>query len=337
MRAERRSTDVRNSGGSNTISQKQEQKPSLFTGLCFGQSTNNQQQQQKPSLFGSETQSIQQRPLLGNSGSVSLGLTMGQGNSQSQQQTIPGVKIDVSQIRGTTRFNDLHEEVKKEIEHIDALLQLQISFKEQCDAVMPVHEQNLSYIPNDVAFIQAKVDTVELALDNDSSITNQMKGVVQKDADNANISFRAIENLKLPQQFHYSGMWHGAASTVSPPRDVSGVDSADDSMDLVSYFQNSASEMSKTLITFQQNIAEIEAHLQTVEASTIAQSQQPTFERGRHGAARSKDDQVRELATVLREFEGGILSVAGKVGVVREKVTILVMGRQGQGQGRRRY
>jgi len=248
------------------------------------------------------------------------GLTMGQGNQQ--QQTTPGVKIDVSNIRGTTRFNDLHEELQKQIEQIDAFIQQQINFKEQCDALMPAHDQNIKSIPNDVEFVTGKADTVELALDNDGQAINSMKGIVQKDADNARLSFRAIENLKLPQQFHYSGMWHGSNGAVSSQ------DSSGESMDLVSYFSNCAAEMTKTLDTYQGQIGEIEAHLRTVEANTISQSQQLMFRRGGDGGARSAEDQIRELAAVLREFEGGIINIAVKVGSVREDVQEILLKQQ---------
>lgn len=257
------------------------------------------------------------------------GLTMGQGNQQPQS-TVPGVKIDVSNIRGTTRFNDLHEELQKQIEQIDSFIQQQISFKEQCDALMPAHDQNVTSIPNDVEFVKGKADTVELALDNDSQAINTMKGVVQKDAEHARLSFRAIENLKLPQQFHYTGMWHGHSSTMTPPRNGAGASEggSDEPTDLVTYFSNCATEMTKTLDTYQQNISEIETHLRTVEASTIAQSQQLMFRRGRDGGSRSSEDQVRELAAVLREFEGGIINVAGKVGAVREDVQEILLKQQ---------
>jgi len=259
------------------------------------------------------------------------GLTMGQGNQQ--QQTVPGVKIDVSTIRGTTRFNDLHEELQKQIEQIDAFIQQQISFKEQCDALMPAHDLNLTSIPNDVEYVKGKADTAELALDNDSQAINTMKGVVKKDADNAELSFKAVENLKLPQQFHYTGMWHGHSSTIVPQRSRGGSSqgNSEEPADLVSYFSTCATEMTNTLKTYQQNISEIEAHLRTVEANTIAQGQQLMFKRGRDGGSRSSEDQIRELAAVLREFEGGIINVAGKVGTVREEVQEILLKQQDLG------
>lgn len=259
---------------------------------------------------------------------------MGQGNAP-QQQTVPGVKIDVSNVRGTTRFNDLHEELQKQIEQIDAFIQQQISFKEQCDALMPAHGQNLLSIPADIDFIKSKLDTVELALDNDSSAINTMKGVVQKDAENARVSFRTVENLKLPQQFHYTGMWQGASSAVSRHAESSnvpdGVAAGGRPASLVSFFSESADEMSKTLGAYRQNISEIEAHLHTVETSTILQTQQAMFQRGKDGGRRSRDDRMRELIAVLKQFEAGIVAVAGRVGGARDGVQELIIESQAPG------
>lgn len=254
---------------------------------------------------------------------------MGQGNQQSQQQTVPGVKIDVSNVRGTTRFNDLHEELQKQIEQIDAFIQQQISFKEQCDALMPAHDQNLSSVPADVEFIKNELENLELTLDNDSRDINALKGVVQKDAENARVSFRAIDNLKLPQQFHYAGMWQNA-SAVSRVPELPSLDGTGQPANLVSFFSDSASEMSKTLEGYKQNITEIESHLRTLESSTVTQTQQTMFQRGKDGGARSYEDQMRELIAVLREFEAGILSVASRVGGVREQVHDLAVAGQSQ-------
>jgi len=262
------------------------------------------------------------------------GLTMGQGNAP-QQQTVPGVKIDVSNVRGTTRFNDLHEELQKQIEQIDAFIQQQINFKEQCDALMPAHERNLLSIPADVDFIRSKLDTVELALDNDSSAINSMKGVVHKDAENARVSFRTVENLKLPQQFHYTGMWQGASSAAARHADgthaVGGGAAGAGPASLVSFFSESADEMSKTLGAYRQNIGEIEAHLHTVETSTVVQAQQAMLQRGKDGGRRSRADGMRELIAVLKQFEAGIVAVAGRVGGAREEVEQLIVETQAQG------
>ena len=47
-------------------------------------------------------------------------LTMGQGNN-AQTGTVPGTKIDLSNLRPTTRFSDLHDDLKKQIEELNTL------------------------------------------------------------------------------------------------------------------------------------------------------------------------------------------------------------------------
>lgn len=247
---------------------------------------------------------------------------MGQSISQPQQQTVPGVKIDLSNIRGTTRFNDLHEELQQAIEKVDAFIQQQIAFKDQCDALMPAHEQNLSTVPSDVEYVRDQLETTQLALENDTTAIADVKSTVLKDAENARVGFRAVENLKLPQQFHYAGMWPSR----TPPR--AGV--ADDSLsdpglaDLLSYFNQTTSSLSSTLEKYQSNLSEIENHLTNVERTMVSQGQQLAFRRGKDGVGRNREDQVRELEAVLREFETGIVSVAEKVGKVREGVADVI-------------
>ena len=93
--------------------------------------------------------------------------------------------------------------------------------------------------------------------------------------------------------------------------------------------------MSKTLESYKRNIAEVEAYLKGIESSTVQQLQRVQFTKGRDGGGRSAEDQVRELTAVLREFEGGIVGVAGKVTEVREKVQERILG-EGDNDGRRR-
>ena len=122
---------------------------------------------------------------------------MGQGTGQPQQ-TVPGVKMDLSNIRGNTRFSDLHEDLQKEIQAIDDFIQKQISFKESIDQALPRAEESIKTIPTDVTFLTGRADTVELALDNDAQAIKGLKELVHEDAEDAKLSFRAIENLKLP-------------------------------------------------------------------------------------------------------------------------------------------
>lgn len=109
--------------------------------------------------------------------------------------------------------------------------------------------------------------------------------------------------------------------------------------DLLSYFSAQAEGMAGTLEGYRRSVQDIEAHLKGVETNTVQQMQQLAFTRGRDGGQRSAEDQVRELAAVLREFENGIMAVAGKVGGAREGVTELIVNgaRPLNGRGGRRF
>src|SRR5271156_1108431 len=102
-------------------------------------------------LGNMQSQQSQPQAQSGMFGGGALGGGLGQSNNQ---QTVPGVRIDTTNIRGTTRFNDLHEDLQKQITQIDEVIQAQIRLKHDCDAIMPSHESQLSNIPHDVEFIR---------------------------------------------------------------------------------------------------------------------------------------------------------------------------------------
>jgi len=250
------------------------------------------------------------------------------GQYTQQQQTIPGVRVDLSGLKSTTRFNDLYEEVQKIIENVDNFILGQMHFAGECELAMPKIASALEHIPGDVEFCSRKLDAFQQCLENDASAIDASKTLVREDATDASLSFRAIQNLRMPQQFHHTGLWGvGPASQgVGLALQDQGEDGG--STDLVGYFTKQTEEMEKSLETFKKNIAEVETYLQGVEASTIQQLQRVQFTKGRDGGQRSADDQIRELAAVLREFENGILGVAGKVGGVREQVQETILGEE---------
>ena len=251
-----------------------------------------------------------------------------------QATVVPGVRIDVSAIRGTTRFNDLHDDLQRQIEAIDTFILTQMHFKTECDSVMPKIESQSLYIPNDVEFVRGKLDTMQQALENDAQAIDSVRRTVKRDAADARLSFRAVDNLKLPQQYHYTGLWNVPAVSQSAGPKLPGDDDEGGGTDLVSYFETQAEEMTGRLEGYKRSVHDIEAHLKGVEANTLRQMQQLAFTRGRDGGQRSAEDQVRELAAVLREFENAIMAVASKVGGAREEVTELNLGAVGGQTGR---
>ncbi|KAH6676334.1 hypothetical protein B0J14DRAFT_585299 [Halenospora varia] len=296
-------------GGLNTQNQP---KPagSLFGGLG---STQNQQPQQQNSMFGaSQAQNTNQ------SSGFPGGLSFGQGNTQNQQ-TVPGVRISVHELRGTTRFSDCHEQIQKEIERFDEMLQMQIRLKNDCDAIMPAHDQQLSQIPNDVTFCNRKLTGVEGALVSDVKAIAQVRESIKIDAENAKLSFRAVDNLKLPPQYHNSGVWQTASSNGRASQN-----GEEEAQDIVGLFSKTADELSSTLTKYQNNLVEIEQHLRGVESGSAQQIN--AFIAKKNGGSTNVENPTAELFAVLNEFEQSVLGVAGKVGAAREGVQTLQLG-----------
>jgi nucleoporin p58/p45 len=244
------------------------------------------------------------------------GLSLGQGNAQSQQN-VPGVRIDLTNLRGTSRFNDLYDDLQQTIMRMDEVVQGHIKLKHDCDAIMPAHDQQLSQVPGDVAFCSRKLVGVEGALVSDVKSIAVARDLVKVDAENAKLSFKAIDNLKLPPQYHNTGIWSTKSS-----ENQSG--NGEEEQDIVGLFSSTADELSSTLTRYQTNIAEIEQHLRGVEVGSAQQIN--AFIAKRSGSSNAHEDPVAELAAALREFEQSILGVAGKVGGARESVQTLQLG-----------
>lgn len=250
---------------------------------------------------------------------------------------MPGVKIDLSNIKSTTRFSELHEDIQKEIVRIDDLIQQQISYKEQITAAMSGHSQTMSYIPNDVSYLQDRLNLVETVLDNDASDIQRIKETITQDAKDARLSFTAIENLKLPSQFHHHpGM--GGFSLPSKSTQQSSADGEDDdgSTDLTSYFNTKHKVIEQTLQQHNKHLSEIESHLKTVEVGTMRKVTRLMEERergqmdGDEGRTSKTQEDLRELGEALRAVETMILSLAGKVGEAREGVIEVTLGAVGR-------
>ncbi|MCJ1472436.1 Nucleoporin nup49/NSP49 (Nuclear pore protein nup49/NSP49) [Lambiella insularis] len=321
-------------GGQTQNSQQQQGGGGGFSSLnqpafLGGTGSNQSQAQQRPTLASQTSNFATSQQPQKSMFSTSIGQY-----SQSQQ-VIPGVRVNLSELRPTTRFNDLHDEVQKVIETVDNFIQNQITLADECESVMPRVASALSHIPIDVEFCARKFDAAQQALENDAVDIELGRKVVRRDAADARLSFKAIQNLRLPQQFQHSNLWSAPpAAQINIPMLQTELAEEDASTDLVSYFSKQADEMTKSLDNFKNHLAEVEIYLKGIEATTVQQMQRVEFTRSRDGGQRSADDQVRELAAVLREFEGGILGVAGKVGGVRVQVQEAML-EEATNQGRR--
>ncbi|KAF1846757.1 uncharacterized protein K460DRAFT_356389 [Cucurbitaria berberidis CBS 394.84] len=313
-------------------------KPSLFgsstqqtttTPSLFG-NANPQQSQATPSLFGSmqqpQPQPQQQNTLFGGMNTQNRPAALGGstlGASQLGASAQP-VQMTLDSIRGTTRFNDLHPELQTLIQQFDEGIQRKISYCNQIRETLPSTEKDIATIAPDVAYIGSFLSTVEAGLDNDSANIARLKGLVKKDAEDATLSFRAIENQRLPAQFHYRNSANLTASSAKTPA-TTALDEDDPTkpVDLMGYFNRRTDELGSTLDVYQRQIREIEAHLRTMEAGTLEKAQQLT------GSRSGPRDQRRELVEALKAIEGAILDSAKKVGQVRDEVTKQTLGNVG--------
>ena len=254
------------------------------------------------------------------------------GQLSQQQQTVPGVRVSVNELRPTTRFNDLHEELQKIIENIDNFVLDQMRFQSECELAIKNVEDASEPVPNEVENSRTALDAVQQALENDAQAIDEVKKLSNADASNAKLSFNAVATLRLPQQFQRSTAWYapGTSHLTAPSLIDDEVEGAATS--LISYFSNQADEISKTLNSYKCRMSEVEAYLDGLEVSIANRMQQLVFVRGQDGGSKSIEDQVKELAVVLREMESGISGVAGKVTGTREKVQEVILDEVGNSQ-----
>ncbi|CAK7265691.1 hypothetical protein SEPCBS119000_001647 [Sporothrix epigloea] len=280
---------------------------------------------------------------------------------QQQPQVVPGVRIDLTNLRGTTRFNDLQESLQKDIVAFDSLVQSYIEQKNQVDAFLPAHSESLEAIPGDVRFVARKYDGVSGAMASDLQAIQALRETVKQDAEHAQLSFKALDNQKLPAQFHTSGLWSTAgraASRNGRGRDGAGGDDRSDGKngdrasggdgggrtDLINYFSHTGDEIGQQLRRLESNLGEIEVHMYSVQAGLLEQLQRIAASSSSAGSSAggasasagingghdsngsSSHNKVAELAGVLRDFEESILTVASVVGSARESMTGLQLG-----------
>lgn len=219
-------------------------------------------------------------------------------------------------IKGTTRFSDLHPSIQSEILALDEAIQMKVSRANGTRESLPKHVEDVASIAPDVTYIENYLSTVELGLDNDSINIAQVRALVKADADDAALSFRAVENQKLPSQFHYGNPSSLASSTAKSPHSASlASDDTIKPVDLVGFFKRRTASLGDSLDVYQRQIRELETHLRTMEAGTMEKAHQLS------GSRSSSNDQRRQLVDALKAIEGAILDSAKKVGQVRDDVT----------------
>lgn len=307
--------------------------------LYSGGGTQNTQQQQQ------QQQSQAQKPTLSLFGGQSTTTQQPMQQSTAAGTVVPGVKVDLSNLLPTTKYESCADEIRTELERFDTFVLNQINMCNEVANLLPSIADQGATIPNDVEFVGGKLDTMQQALENDAGDIENLRSLVSRDAAEAQVAFRAIDTLKLPLQYQStggSGWWSvpdqkqslGSTrkNTLALPDDVESDPATATSVNgvpvnLVDYFSQRSDEMGSVLERYTGHVKEIEDHLHGVEVTLNRQIHEFV-------ASRSRDDNsggpsnsaLNDLAAVLGDVETGILGVASRMGGVSEQVQEVVLG-----------
>lgn len=261
-----------------------------------------------------------------------------QSTNNTANATVGATKIDLDNLRPTTRFEDCVDQVKQEMEAIDKMIQEQEKYAKEIEAFLPKHGEDVNSIAPDVTFITDKAEDVEQALSSDAQGVDAQRKNAERDRKDVERCQRIVTNLSLPQGYQYSGMnstygsMYGQQRPQQPQNSTNNrEDSNNYDTDLIgNYFVPLAGDLQKTMDAYASNLSEIESHMRVIESSAVHQAQQLAQRKaGVGGQQNGGDATVRELADTLRGFEESILGVASVVGECRDGVNELVLGRVG--------
>lgn len=339
-----------NTGGSSLFGGNTQQNTGGSS--LFGRPNPNGNQAQQQSIFGlSASQPTYTQPSLLGASQYRAGsrttpfagkLSMGQ--SAAPQQPPPGTtKYSYDGMRPTTRFAELVDDVQKELEAIDKMIQMQEKFCRDIEGFVPKHGDDVDGLGRDVDYIREKVEAAEQSLGVDAQGVQAQQGVLAADKKDFDRCQRVVDMLAHPQQYHYSGLNYGStarlptSTSTSTTTALDAVDADKREMDITNnYFAPMATSLKQTLDTYASNLSEIEAHMRVIEHSTQMQGHALAAKRagvgGGAGQGGNTDATVRELAETLRGFEESILNAAGLVGQCREGVNDVILGRVGGGR-----
>lgn len=286
--------------------------------------------------------------------------------SLGQQSTLLGAsssnaRIDLEHLRPTTKFDQLTEELQREILNLDTHILNEINRCNEVSNLLPTIVASGSNIPNDVSYVAQKLEEVETGLENDASEIQDLKeSTVQKDTNEARVCFRELDRLKMPSQYQASvtgasasisagvygghglpGWWNhpqtlqrsirggtgaGGSRALQLPGDEDEAALASGSASVVDFFDQRAEEMRNALMQNKALLTQIEEFVVGVEGKIALRQRELLGRDGGPSGFQEGEDQVLLLQYVFEEFERGLYEVANKVGGVRDGVRELVLG-----------
>lgn len=256
-------------------------------------------------------------------------LTRTSSSSQTQTQQaqstnqVPAVQINYDNLRPRTRFDDLAQPVQDEIALIDKGIQRVIKMKDEIGEFMPQHEKDIEQLGRDVKFVESKFRTVQVALNRDIQTVKVLQDMTKKSIADAQLSFKATDNLKLPTHYHQTGLFAGPPpSADSNATDASAAHA--NAQDLITYFNRICDDVEKYKKRLDEYRGEIERDMPGVENGLYEQIR--TLRDRNSAAGGAVQDQLGQVLSALRETGNAIVGQAGQIADTRERLSRLQAG-----------
>lgn len=209
---------------------------------------------------------------------------------------------------------------------IDKGIQRVIKMRDEIGEFMPQHEKDIQQLGNDVKYVESKFRMVQEALNRDIQTVKSLQDVTKKNIGDAQLSFKAADNLKLPSHYHQTGLFAGSGpSAGSNDADASAAHS--NAQDLITYFNRICDDVEKYKKRLDEYRGEIERDMPGVENGLYEQIRSfRDRNAAMNGSGGGVQDQLNQVLSALRETGNAIVAQAGQIADTRERLSRLQAG-----------
>ncbi|KAJ4859102.1 nucleoporin FG repeat region domain-containing protein [Trichoderma breve] len=233
---------------------------------------------------------------------------------------VAAVQVNYDNLRPRSRFDDLAQPIQNEIALIDKGIQRVIKMRDEIGEFMPQHEKDIDQLGRDVQFVESKFKTVQDALNRDILTVKALQDMTKKDVADAQLSFKAADNLKLPTHYHQTGLFAGPP----PPDDSNSTDASSahaSAQDLITYFNRICDDVEKYKNRLDEYRSQIERDMPGVENGLYEQIRSL-----RDHMSAPVQDQLSQVLSALREMGSAVIAQAGQIADTRERLSRLQAG-----------
>lgn len=196
--------------------------------------------------------------------------------------------------------------------------------KDEIGQFMPQHEKDVEQLSKDVKFVETKFKTVQVALNRDIQTVKILQDLTKKSITDAQLSFKATDNLKLPAHYHQTGLFAGPTPAADSTKSDSAMAHAS-AQDLITYFNRICDDVEKYKKRLDEYRSEIEKDMPGVENGLYEQIR-TLRERKSAGTGLAVQNQLTQVLSAVRETGNAIIAQAGQIADTRERLSRLQAG-----------